>query len=101
MAGGAQGVGGAPGLFTSFRHGKAFRQVVQGLEGVIHLNLAGKAAADLFLENIFKVTADNEYHFSKTGPDGIINRIVENDFTIGTHRVKLLETAVTATHTSC
>ncbi len=101
VAGGTQGVGGAPGLFPAFRHGEAFRQVVQGLESVIHLNLAGKTAADLFLENIFKVTADNEYHFSETGPDGIINRVVKNYFPVGAHRVKLLETAVTAAHASC
>ena len=93
--------GGTPGLFPAFRHGEAFRQVVQRLESVIHLNLAGKTAADLFLENIFKVTADNEYHFSETGPDGIINRVVKNDFPVGAHRIKLLETAVTAAHASC
>ena len=28
LAGGAQGMGGAPGLFTAFRHGESFRQVV-------------------------------------------------------------------------
>ena len=68
IAGGAQGVGGAPGLFPAFRHGEAFRQVVQRLESVIHLNLAGKTAADLNTQERMMACVDISQALTESRP---------------------------------
>ena len=91
----------APGLFTSFGNGESFGKVVKGLESVIHFDFGSEAAADFFLESLFKVTANHKDDFAETGADGVINGVIKDDFTVGAHGVKLLEATVTAAHPGC
>lgn len=89
MAGGADGVSGAPRFFASFGDGEAFGEVVHFLKGVDDLDEMGKAVADFFFELGGEVLADDKNHLGEAGADGIEDGIIEDGFAMGAHRVNL------------
>ena len=54
---------------------------------------------DSLLENIQKILPDYIDNLAETGLNGVINRIVDYGFIVGTEPVHLLESAVAAAHT--
>ena len=95
------GVVGAPGLFAAFGHMEAFRQIIELLEDILHSNAVAEVLGiDFGFEFLFKAVADDEDHFAETGADGVVDRIVHDDFAVGAYAVHLLQAAVTAAHTS-
>ena len=95
---GQHGVAGAPRLYATLRDGKACGQLLQLLEGVLHIHRLSHAVADSCLEGILDLVLDNKDHGLKAGAAGIVKGVVHNDLSVGTHRVDLLHTAVTAAH---
>ena len=92
------GMAGAPGLYTSLRHGKACGQLFQLLEGILHLHRFRHAVADGCLEGVLDLVLDDKDHGLKAGAAGVVKGIVHNDLSVGAHRVDLFHAAVTAAH---
>ena len=94
------GVGGAPGFDTAFRHGETFGQLFQLLESIAHLKpgTLGAYAHSLF-ERLLDLVLDDEHHRLKPGTAGIVQAVINNCLAAGPHGVDLLQTTVTAAHT--
>ena len=90
---------GAQGLLAAFGQGAAFGQVLQLLVGVAHFHEFLGALANGLLERFFDLVLDDEHHGLEAGALGVVERVVHDDLAAGTHRVDLLEAAVTAAHT--
>ena len=92
------GVSGAPGFGPAFGDLVAADPGGHVLETVFDRDLAGEFVADRFLEQLLEIAADDKHHLAKTGADGVIDRIFENDLAIRTDRIDLLEAAIAAAH---
>ena len=89
----------APGLGAAFGDYKAFRNFVQFLVGIADLHGAAfQALANngkkIFTNGIF----DDDHNGAETGFIGIVNRIIQDCFTVRTHGINLLQTTVATTH---
>ena len=51
-----------------------------------------------FLESLGEGVPDHEHHLAETGPDGIIDRIIDDGLAARTETVHLFERAVAGTH---
>ena len=47
---------------------------------------------------LLKIFTDNEYYFTKSTTNGVVNRIVHDSFAVGTQSVQLFQAPVTAAH---
>ena len=94
------GVVGAPGFLSPFGNGESLRQVVQLLEGVFHLDaVAEMVGIDVLFKLLFEAVAYHKDHLAKAGTDGVVHRVVHDDFAVGAHAVHLFQSAVAAAHT--
>ena len=93
-------VAGAPRLDPALRDGKARGQLVELLEGVLHLHDLGHPVADGGLEGLLDLMLDDEDHGLEPGAAGIVEGIIHDDLPVRAHRVDLLHAAVPAAHTS-
>ena len=91
----------APWLYPPFWYAEASRQIVQALKGVVNLNFAGEASANLVLESILKVSSDHKDNLAESGANSIIHRIIKDDLTVGAHGIELFQSAVAASHACC
>ena len=89
---------GAKGLGPAFRHGVGGGQVLQRLEGVLHLHQVGQPVPDHLPEVGLVLLADDEDHLFKTGAPGVVDRVVDDDLPARAHGVELLHSAVAAAH---
>ena len=89
---------GAERLGPPFRHSVGGGQIVQGLEGVLHLHQVGQPVPDHFPEGRLVLLADDEDDFFKAGAPGVKNGIVDDDLPAWAHRVELFHAAVAAAH---
>ena len=99
IARGEDSVGGSPGFLASLGNGVARGKVVEFLVSVGDFDLTGELGPDGGLEGFGEVLADDENDLGESGADGVKNRVVQNGFAIGAHRVHLFQTTVTAAHT--
>src|SRR5699024_7481372 len=67
---------GSPGFYAVGRASEAFGQVVQCLEYEFHRNMIFVFTQNLFTEILLKIFTDNEYYFTKSTTNGVVNRIV-------------------------
>ena len=97
-AGGADGVGGSPGLAPALGGGEALREVVEALEGEGGFGFSLELGEDLGAEVVLEVLADDEDDLAEAGADGVVDGVVEDGLAVGAHGVELLEAAVAAAH---
>ena len=57
------------------------------------------ARADAFPEGLLDVVSNDEHNVVESRADGVVDRVVEDIFTLRPNRVHLFESAVTASHT--
>ena len=88
----------APGLFAALGNGKALRQVVHFLIGVLNFHLAAGPVADHFPEQRLVFPLDDDNRLFKARPFGVEQGIIQNDLAIAAHGVDLLQPAVAAAH---
>lgn len=91
---------GPPWLHSSFWHLKTVRQIVKILKHIFHLNLLLYPIPDSFPEVCFVFLLDDKHHLLKACLHRIIDRKVHNNMPFRIHRINLLESSVTASH-SC
>ena len=93
------GVVGAPGFLSSFRHFETFRQVVKFLEHIFHINTVAKVfGIYLGFEFLFETMTYHKHHFAKSGAYGVVNGVVHNDFAVRPNAVHLFQSTVAAAH---
>ena len=93
-------MGRAPGLFPTGRDTIAFRQVIQSLISVLHLDPFSNPAAHQLLEVRLNFSFDHKNHRLKAGPPGIIYGIVNDALAMAAYGIHLFQSAVAAAHTS-
>jgi len=98
---GTDGVGCAPGFFTTFGDGESLGEVVEFLESVGDFDLARELASDRFAEGLGEVFTDDEDHFGKSGAHGIEDRVVEDGLTIWAHGIHLFQAPISGAHSCC
>ena len=89
---------GAPRFDTSFWYSKALWQAVEALEDEFCGYMSLIFTEDFVTEVLFKVFSDNEYDFSESSLDSVVDRIVHDGFTIGSQTVELFQSTITAAH---
>ncbi len=89
-----------PGFFPPLGRCISGWQVCNILIHVLDGDCIGKSISDRFFEFSLDILSDNKNHFAKSGPDGIVDGIIDYELPVRSHRVDLLQTAVTAAH-SC
>ena len=99
LAGGQDGVGGAPGLYALLGDGVALGQIVQLLIGILHVDDLAQTVADSGLEGILDLMLDDEDHGLKAGAAGVVDGVVNDELIVVANRVHLLKSAVAAAHT--
>ena len=90
---------GAERLLTALRCGQTVRQIVERLISVVHLHEAARLFADGVLERLVQLGTDDEYHAVKACTVCIVDGIIEQNLSVRTDRVDLLESAVARAHT--
>ena len=98
LLGGEHGVGGAPRFHAALGNVEAGGQVVERLEGVFDRDMFVEAAADLRLEFLLEVAADDEDDLAEAGALGVEHRVVEHRLAVRAHGIDLFESAVAAAH---
>jgi len=83
------------------RAGESFGQVVQCLEYQFAWDVTFIFGDDFVAKILFEIFADNKNKFTKSGVNGIIDRIIHNSFAVRTQSVQLFEATITATHSGC
>ena len=99
LLGGQDGVTGAPGLDAALGDSVAGGQVLHLLEGVAHLHVVRHPLAYRLPEGGFDLVLDDKDHRLKARPTGVVEGVVDDKFSVGTHRVHLFQATVTAAHT--
>ena len=90
---------GAPGLDPTLGDGVTGREVLHLLEGVAHLHVVRHPLAYRLSEGGFDLVLDDKDHRLKARSAGIVKGVVDDKFSIGAHRVHLLQSTVAAAHT--
>ena len=91
----------SPGLFSSLRHREALRQSIQRLKSIFYLHKAAQSFSHLLLKFLLHLRLDDKNDRLKACPLCIIDRIIQNLFSIFSHRVNLLQAVVPAAHAGC
>jgi hypothetical protein len=66
---------------------------------ILDLNaVAEMLGIDFLLEGLGKVVPDDKDHFAETGADGVVDRIIHDDFAVRAYAVHLFESTVAAAH---
>ena len=91
-------VAGTPGLHAALGDGVALGQLIQLLEGVLHVHHPGHAVANGSFESRFDLVLDDEDDRLEACAAGVVERIIHDDLTVRPHRVDLLHAAVAAAH---
>ena len=84
---------GSPRLGPCFSFFKTIRQIRQLLIGISHRTDLFNPVADDFFKILFQILPDDEYHLIESGFQGIMNRIVHDDFSRWAHSFQLLDSA--------
>ena len=87
-----------PRLRAALGAGEAFGQVVEGLEYQFAGDVTLVFRDDFIAEILFEVLADDEYQFTESSMNGIIDGVVHDGFTMRTQTVELFQTSVAAAH---
>ena len=89
----------APRLHAAFGNRQPLGEVVQLLKDEIDGDAPAEAVGRKDLaELLFKRVADDENHLAETGADGVVDRIVDDGFVVGTDAVHLFERSVAGAH---
>ena len=91
---------GSPWLDTSFRNAESLGQRIQSLEAQLTGNLILIFRQDLGTELLFEVLADDPYHLTESGLDGVVDTIVHDGLAVWSQTIELLQSAITASHAS-
>src|SRR5277367_2095756 len=73
-------MGCAPGLSTAGRRAESLRKVVNFLEGILDGNVFLTPCGYEFPELLLDLSADHKHNFAKTGPERIIDGIIDDGF---------------------
>ena len=98
VAGGEDGVAGAPGLDAAVGDRIAGRQVVELLVGVLDVYELGEPVAYGLVEGLLYLVLDDEHDGVEAGALGVVDGVVDDELAVAAHGVYLLETAVAAAH---
>ena len=96
---GQDGMAGAPGLDPTLGDGVTGREVLHLLEGVAHLHVVRHPLTYGLPESVLDLVLDDKDHRLKARPTGVVERVVDDKFSVGTHRVHLFQSTVAAAHT--
>ena len=94
-------MGGAPGLHAALRDLKPFRYLIHLLIHIRHIHISADTVAYVDLEFRLNGLLDDKDNLLKSSLFCIKNGEINDDVAILIHRVNLLQTAVTASHTCC
>ena len=89
----------APRLHAPFRDGKALRQLLQLLEGVVCFHSCRHARTDHRLEGIFNLVLNQEHDAAEARLVRIVQAVIEDDLAVRADRIQLLQSPVAAAHT--
>ena len=92
---------GTPRLLSASRNGKSLGQGVYRLEAYFSRDVPLVFRQNLIAKVLLKILADYKYNLTKSGLNGIINRIIHDGFTIRAQSVKLFQPTVAASHACC
>ena len=92
---------GTPGLLSASGNCKSLGQGVYRLETYFSWDVSLVFRQNLIAEILLKILAYYKYNLTKSGLNGIINRIIHDGFTIGAQSVKLFQPTVAASHACC
>ena len=90
---------GAPRLLTSFGYCEAFWQRVEALEAQFAGNVALILRQNLRAELLLEVVTDDPHDLSKASLNSVVYAVIHDALALRTERIKLLQAAITATHT--
>ena len=88
----------APRLHAPFRDGKALRQLIQLLEGVVCFHPRRHARTDHRLEGIFNLVLNQEHDAAEARLVRIVQAVIEDDLAVRADRIQLLQSPVAAAH---
>ena len=88
----------APGLYAAFGDGIACRKVSELLIGVLDMDDLRQPVADGALEGFLDLMLDDEDDCLESGAARIVNRVVNDELVVVSHRVNLLQSSVAASH---
>jgi hypothetical protein len=80
-------------------HGRRATNRVHFLVRVGRFGKIIKLAADFFFESTFEIMSNDKNEFAKSGIYGVIDRIIDNYFAVGTNGVNLLKSTVASSQT--
>ena len=89
----------SPGLGAFGRNAESVRDVVQLLEHVVDVGPVLELLSDRGAEGLLDVAANDKNDLAEANPQGVIDRVVDNNLAPRTHGVDLLEAAITAANT--
>ena len=103
---GQQGLAGAPGLAPGAGKADALRQLLQTLVGIGDFHAQpGTDRLDPvpydLTEVLFNVSADDKYDFAEAGLDGVMDRVINNQFAAGPYGLQLLDAAAVTRADAC
>lgn len=89
----------SPGFDPLGRHGKSGGKFIQLLKYKIHFDLPAETpGSEYFTEFLFEKMTNHEDDLTETGPDRIVNRVVDNRFAVRAYAVHLFERTITRPH---
>src|SRR5260370_11976677 len=89
----------APWLGAAGRDGKSRRKFVEFLKDVFDRDMSFKPCTDGLLELLLNLLTDNEHDLAESGPEGVVDRIVDDSFPARADWINLLEAAIAVAHT--
>lgn len=98
VTGGQNRLPGPPGFCPALRDRMPGGQVIQFLKGVINGDASFVSFTDRLAKGSFKIATDHKDNLPETGLHGIVDRIIQKRFAVGTHGIQLFETAIAAAH---
>ena len=89
-----------PRFLTTFWALETFRESIDALEAKLTRNSALIFGKNLCAELLFEILADDPDDFSESCLNGIINTIIHDSLAVWAQTIKLLQTTISASHTS-
>src|SRR5580693_4693231 len=79
---------------AAYRDGKSRRKFIEFLKDVFNRDMSFKPCTDGVLERMLNVLANNEHDLTESGTKCVVDRIVDDGFTMRADWINLLEAAV-------
>jgi hypothetical protein len=75
-------------------------EIFQGLKNIADFHPAFDPPPDGFPERFLEIPPDHEHDLLETRPDRVVYGVIDDELTVGSHGLHLLQTAVAAAHSS-